>query len=290
MPPPREIERVIVAVLDGLRPDAIPLYNLRHIDWLSWQASATLAGATVDPSVTAAAMTSLLTGAPPRIHGLTSERFHIPKPRGPLDPLPQLLGRAGLPSTACLATLPRAYRGLGQRIAARLGFTATRFAGDSAGEILVAARDLVRDQRRGLILFHWPDADRAGHAYGWMSSEYGAAARRLDAALGRLAAIADATTDPSTVLIALADHGGGGLCRTHHDSAHRHDRTIPIIVLGGTVRPGPLAPLASLLDVPATVAWALGVTPPPSYAGRALTEAFVTWRGPAIGRLAAASA
>lgn len=278
MPPPREIERVIVAVLDGLRPDAIPLYNLRHIDRLSREGASTFAATTVDPSVTAAAMTSLLTGVPPQTHGLTSERFHIPRPRGPLDPLPQLLGRYGLPSTACLATLPRAYRGLGQRIAARLGFTATRFAGDSAAEILTATRDVIDQQRRGLILFHWPDADRAGHTHGWMSNEYGVAARRLDAALGLLAAIAEAATDRSTVLIALADHGGGGLCRTHHDSAHRHDRTIPIVVVGGAVRPGPLAPSASLLDVPATVAWALGVTPPPSYAGRPLTEAFVARR------------
>src|SRR5215472_9341948 len=98
MPPPRDIERVIVAVLDGLRPDAIPLYNLRHIDRLSRQGASTFAGSTVEPSVTAAAMTSLLTGAPPRIHGLTSERFHIPKPRGPLDPLPRLLTGSGLPS------------------------------------------------------------------------------------------------------------------------------------------------------------------------------------------------
>jgi arylsulfatase A-like enzyme len=290
MPPPREIERVIVAVLDGLRPDAIPLYNLRHIDRLSREGAATFAGTTVDPSVTAAAMTSLLTGAPPQIHGLTSERFHIPKPRGPLDPLPQLLGRAGLPSTACLASLPRAYRGLGQRIAAKLGFTATRFVGDSAAEILMAGRDVIRDQRRGLILFHWPDADRAGHAHGWMSNEYGAAARRLDAALGVLAAVANATTDRSTVLIALADHGGGGLCRTHHDSAHRHDRTIPILVIGGAVHPGRLAPSASLLDVPPTVAWALRVTPPPSYAGRPLVEAFATPREPVLARLAAACA
>jgi arylsulfatase A-like enzyme len=290
MPPPREIERVIVAVLDGLRPDAIPLYNLRHINRLSQQGASTFDGTTVDPSVTAAAMTSLLTGTAPQIHGLTSERFHIPKPRGPLDPLPQLLGRHGLPATACLATLPRAYRGLGQRIAARLGFTATQFAGDSAAEILTAGRDVIHRQRRGLILFHWPDADRAGHTHGWMSSEYGAAARRLDAALGLLAAIADATTDRSTVLIALADHGGGGVCRTHHDSPHRHDRTIPIVVVGGAVRPGPLAPSASLLDVPATVAWALRVTRPPSYTGRPLKEAFVARREPALTGLAAAFA
>jgi phosphopentomutase len=123
-----------------------------------------------------------------------------------------------------------------------------------------------------------------------MSPEYGAAARRLDAALGLLAAMADATTDRSTVLIALADHGGGGVCRTHHDSPHRHDRTIPIIVVGGTVRSGTLVRSPSLLDVPATVAWTLRVAPPPSYAGRPLTEAFGRRGEPAAARLAVAIA
>ena len=35
-----------------------------------------------------------------------------------------------------------------------------------------------------------------------------------------------------------------------------------------------LAPLSSLLDVPATVAWAMGAGVPAGYAGRALVEAF----------------
>jgi arylsulfatase A-like enzyme len=280
MLPPREITRVIVAVLDGLRPDAIALYGLRHLWRLSQEGASTFSATTVAPSVTTVAMTSLLTGVAPETHGLTSERIHIPRPRGVVDPLPQLLARHGLPSTACFAALPRAYRGIGARIANRLGFEHARFTGETAAEILVAGRDIVHEQRRGLILFHWPDADRAGHAHGWMSPQYGAAARRLDAALGLLAALADSTADRSTVLIALADHGGGGATRTHHDSAHRHDRTIPIIVVGGAVTSGALARETSLLDVPATVAWALGVPAPASYVGRPLVEAFARIRDP----------
>ena len=277
---PRDISRVIVVVLDGLRPDAIALYGLHHIWRLSQHGSSTFAGSTVAPSVTAAAMTSLFTGVAPDDHGLTSEQFHIPRPRVALEPLPRLLGSRGLPSTVCMAQVPRAYRGLGERIAGRLGLSEARFKGNSAAEILACGRDVVHRQRRGLIVFHWPDADRAGHEHGWMSPQYEAAARRLDAALGLLAAIADAYTDRSTVLIALADHGGGGVCRTHHDSDHRHDRTIPIVMVGGAVRHGGLRRSASLLDVPATVAWALGITPPATYAGTPLVEAFIRAREP----------
>ena len=284
---PRDVKRVVVAVLDGLRPDAIPLYGLRHLWRLAQQGASTFAGVTVEPSVTAAAMTSLFTGTTPDVHGMQSDRFQIPRARGPIDPLPQLLARHGLPTSACLASMPRAYRGLAQRVGSRLGMSESRFTGDSAAEILVSGRDLLHKQRTGLILFHWPDADRAGHQHGWMSPQYGTAARRLDAALGLLAAISGALTDRSTLLIALADHGGGGVDRTNHNSAHRHDRTIPIVLVGGAVTPGALGRDASLVDVPATVAWALGITPPASYAGRPLSEAFVRTREPV---LAAASA
>jgi arylsulfatase A-like enzyme len=148
------------------------------------------------------------------------------------------------------------------------------FVGRTAPEILLAARATLQQQRCGLILFHWPDADRAGHEHGWMSAAYREAARRLDATLGLLASLTGIVDDPCTVLIALADHGGGGARPREHDSAHAFDTTIPIVIAGGQVSCGELAPCSSLLDVPATVLWALGVPVPATYAGRPLVEAF----------------
>jgi len=54
------------------------------------------------------------------------------------------------------------------------------------------------------------------------------------------------------------------------------------VVVGGAVAPGALRRSASLLDVPATVAWALGLTPPASYAGSPFTEAFLRARQPEL--------
>jgi arylsulfatase A-like enzyme len=126
-----------------------------------------------------------------------------------------------------------------------------------------------------LILFHWADADRAGHEFGWMSPEYGDAARRLDATLALLMAATGAESDPHTLVVALADHGGGGLVHDHHEGDHPLNCTIPLLLVGGGMRPRQLA-AASLLDVPTTVAWALGVTPPNAYVGRVLHEAFTS--------------
>lgn len=61
---------------------------------------------------------------------------------------------------------------------------------------------------------------------------------------------------------------------THHHSAHPLVTTIPILMAGRGARAGVGLDGASWLDLPATVAWALGVTPPSAWDGRPLTEAF----------------
>jgi predicted AlkP superfamily pyrophosphatase or phosphodiesterase len=264
----------VLVVLDGLRPDAIPRFGLTNITRLAHSGASTMLGRTVSPSVTACAMASLLTGAAPERHGLQSDRFHIPIPRGKLHPLPRVLADHSLPTSAFLASMPTLFSGIANKMAAHLGIQQARFRGKSCDEIVATAKSALRDQRRGLIVLHLPDADRAGHDHGWMSDGYAMAARRMDAAVGALLEEVD-LTDPTTLLIALADHGGGGAVPNHHNSEHPLDRTIPLMLAGGAVQRGELAPGSSLLDVPATICWALGVPRPESYAGTPLTSAIM---------------
>jgi arylsulfatase A-like enzyme len=124
-----------------------------------------------------------------------------------------------------------------------------------------------------MILMHWPDCDDIGHRTGWMSPAYLAAVERMDLALAQLRD--ELARDDDTVLIALADHGGGGRTAMHHDSAHPLDCTIPIMLHGPRVASGPLEGVYTLLDVPATILWALGAPIPASFAGTPITEAFL---------------
>jgi hypothetical protein len=272
LPPPPDVRRVVLVVLDGLRADAIDALDLRCWKRLASAGASSLAGTTVSPSVTAAAMASLFTGAAPEVHGLRSDRFHIPRSAGPVHPLPVVLADAGLPTSGFVAELPFLFRGVGKRIARRLGVAAPHFVGRNAADILLRARTRLSEQREGLIVFHWPDCDRAGHASGWMSDAYVRAAHHMDETLGLLAAVADVDRDRRTLLIALADHGGGGVDPRNHESAHPFDWTIPLLLCGSGAS-GDLG-TPSLLDVPPTVLWALGVPIPASYAGRPLVDAF----------------
>ncbi len=270
MPVFPSIRRVILVVLDGLRADAPARHRMPHLASLLEAGAWTLSGRTVRPSVTAAAMTSLFTGVSPEIHGLRSDRFALP--RAPVRPLPALLRGHGLATHGFMAQIPVVHRLVAARIAHRLG-AATTFRGRSAAEILAAAQGTIARERTGLIVFHWPDADRAGHAAGWHSGAYAVAVSRLDQALGSLRALAGLDQDPGTMLLVCSDHGGGGRAADDHDSDHPDDTTIPIVLAGAGVRAGPLGS-ASLLDIPATTLWTLGVPVPGHFGGRPLTEAF----------------
>jgi arylsulfatase A-like enzyme len=264
-----DVRRIVLVVLDGLRPDAIDAFGLTHIGRLAARGASTHDARTVEPSVTAAAMATLLTGQTPAGHGVVSDRFHIPRRRGPQDPLPRVLATAGLPTEVFIGALPPLYGGLASRIARFLGIGRTRCAGAGAREILSEATAALTTQRRGFFVLHWPDADRAGHEHGWMSREYGVAARALDAATGELVDLLE-PDDAHTLLIALADHGGGGVVPNDHESDHIADRRIPIMMAGCGVEPGDLAAPATLVDVPATILSAFGVAIPQSYEGRSL--------------------
>jgi len=274
MQSPDGITRVIVVVLDGLRADAIPLFQLPVLQALVAGGSATLSARTVTPSITTAALTSLLSGVSPRVHGVTTDSIGIPRNPERLTSLPGCLARHGIPTFAYRAALLWAFRGVGRRIASRLGASLS-FAGATASEVLDSALPTLVRESVGLRLLHWPDADLVGHAEGWTSRGYHEAVLRYDRELGRLVVETGVLRDPTTVLIVLADHGGGGKTARHHASSHPLDTTIPLIMAGGQIAQGELAPGTSLLDVPATVPWLFGVPTPSSYQGRILVESVV---------------
>jgi hypothetical protein len=265
--------RVIVLVLDGLRADLVGDERFPNLARLHATSAATTDATTVLPSVTAVAMTSLLSGLSPADHGVDSDRFRVPTPRLPMTTLPQAVIAAGLPATGVVRRVPWVLRHTANRIVRALGLEQTIFAVPNAHVLLAAASPLLATQRTGLIVLHWPDCDAIGHAAGWMSLPYLSAVSRMDHALGMLLAQIAGTFD-DTLLIALADHGGGGRIATHHDSAHPHDCTIPIMLHGAGIQPQQLPAGLTLLDVPATALHALGIPVPSSYAGTPIHQAF----------------
>src|SRR5215471_3835055 len=83
------VRRVVAVILDGLRPDAIQRFNLETLHRL-------MAGGSVAPRVTTAAVTSLMTGVSPASHGLAGDHLFIPRAKQHLTPMPVHLATHGL--------------------------------------------------------------------------------------------------------------------------------------------------------------------------------------------------
>jgi phosphopentomutase len=124
-----------------------------------------------------------------------------------------------------------------------------------------------------LLFVHLGDVDRAGHASGWMSPQYGQAVEVVDAALGRLLTAVERAFGTSTyTVIVTADHGGHD---RDHGSADPRDVTIPWMAWGRAVKPGHLQSTAiRTMDTAATVAWLLGLDKPENWVGQPVQDAF----------------
>jgi hypothetical protein len=261
------IRRVVLLVIDGLRPDAVSpalMPSLAALAASGWSSE----GRTIRPSVTIAALSSLATGVPPDRHGLVEARVPPLARLSGLRPLPLVLKRHRHLSRVVAGPLPAAHRVLGRTLLALAGVGSLVSAPSLPRELAYAAeREQVR-RAAGLTIVYLSNCDRVGHRQGWMSEAYLEAAHAADEAV---AVLTDTVlADETALLLVTADHGGGGVVPTDHDMPHPINDAIPIVAAGAGVLPGRGHGSASLLDLPPTILRALGVPIPREYAGRVL--------------------
>lgn len=133
--------------------------------------------------------------------------------------------------------------------------------------VMAAALPWLEDPSCQFVLIHLDQVDYAGHHEGGpQDPRWDAAASRVDAMLGQIAAGLDFTQD---TLVVVSDHGqidAGG-----HGGADAVTLTEPFVMVGKGVIPGVYADI-QMVDVAPTLAALLGLSLPASGQGRALTE------------------
>jgi arylsulfatase A-like enzyme len=267
-------ERVLIVSFDGLRPDAIGKAPMTNLLALMQTSAYTLTAQTILPSVTLPAHASMLSGLCPSGHGVYWNDY-IPE--------------NGFAVGADLFDIARAA---GLRTVMVVGKEKLRhvtepastdvFIFDDFGEANLAKAAVVEiEQGFGVMFVHFPSADYTGHEYGWLSKWQLQALRNGDTALGQLLAALDASGQrASTLIIVTSDHGGH---KKTHGSDLPEDLTIPWIVSGPGVLPGPLTSFVHTTDTAATAAYLLGLPLPAEWDGRPVTEAFGLPIEPRIG-------
>ncbi|MCR4402142.1 MAG: alkaline phosphatase family protein [Firmicutes bacterium] len=226
------------------------------------------------PSFSYPGWTTLLTGAPPEISGVTTNAYDGAVP---VDNLFKAAQRAGV-RTALVAS--QDWKGLLGAAIADATYVTTPAAHDASGnakaddDILRAALAEIERDDAGFLVVHFSSVDAAGHAAGAASSAYAAASAAVDARIGKIVANLDFTND---TMIVTSDHGHTP--RGGHGGWEEDVIRVPFVAAGaGIVTPEePGAELSWMParheDVAATCAALLGVPVPVHSQGRVLFEA-----------------
>ena len=269
--------RCVVLLVDGLQPDAIRPGLAPSLAALAADYSHAPFAVTVRPSATVPALLSLATGVGPATHRVTEPGLAAMRRLGSLRPVPKELSAQRLPTVVVAGAVKATEVPVARFLSSFAGVTKFVSSSGPARHVAAAAAGRLRFVPNGLVFVYVNDCDRAGHAHGWMSRPYLEAVREIDVAVGILrSCVAD------SLLCVLADHGGGGVAPTDHDAPHPVNDHIPLVLAGPRVkRKHVLRQPRSLLDVPPTLLWWLGVDVPEEYEGRVLRDAFVAAPEPA---------
>ncbi|MFJ4160562.1 alkaline phosphatase family protein [Microbacterium testaceum] len=202
---------------------------------------------TVFPSTTAAALSSLLTGTDPGVHGIVGYRARIPgTDKAPnqlhgwetdgLDPHtwqrsePLFARRAATGRPSFVVSRP-SYTGTGFTEATLRG--AGFFSSDDLDERVGLAADLAARHPGSITYLYAPELDTAGHRDGWESDRWTDALERVDAATRRLADGIDAHTG----VLVTADHGMVDVPAHKHVLLRKGDPLIEgVALIGGEPR------------------------------------------------------
>jgi Type I phosphodiesterase / nucleotide pyrophosphatase len=263
--------RCVMFLVDGLRPDAIRPDLAPSLSALAQDYSHAAQAVTVRPSATVAAMLALTTGVGPATHRLVEPGLATVRTLGSLRPVSRELAKRRLPTIVVAGEIAAVEVPVARVLTSVAGVSRFVTTAGPAPRVAAAALGRLRFVPDGLVIVYVNDCDRAGHAAGWMTEPYLEAVREVDAAAAQLRACA-----ADSLLLVVADHGGGGVEPRDHDEPHPLNDRIPLVLAGPRIRRRHvLRRPVSLLDVPPTILWFLGVDPPPTYEGGVLYDAFV---------------
>jgi predicted AlkP superfamily pyrophosphatase or phosphodiesterase len=262
-----DIEHVVIISMDGVRPDAIDEADTPNLDRLIAQGAYSRHAQTIDPSFTLPSHTSMLSGVAPKKHGIV-EALPCIGCRLTIGPtIFSVAQEAGLSTGMVFGKEKLNYIALPGTVDELFGVDAYD------PEVLDEALTVIQESMTNILFIHFPDTDRVGHAYGWMSPNYLYAVSHMDGSIGKIVDTLDSEGYlDTTLLIIQSDHGGHDF---QHGLACSEDMTIPWLAVGPGVPQGvTLTSQIRTYDTAATAAYAFNLPIPERWDGRPVLEIF----------------
>jgi predicted AlkP superfamily pyrophosphatase or phosphodiesterase len=258
--------RVVLIMIDGLRPDALDPARTPHLLRAQANGASTMRAQSVMPSITLPCHMSIFHSVPPSRHGIMSN-VYTPMAR----PVIGLFDAANDAGKRCAFIYNwEELRDINRPGALDFSLCVRNSYDLETGDQIIAAHalPLIQQPDHDFIFVYLGTVDTSGHFYSWMSDGYLAQVARVDAIFGQLY---DAIPR-NTVLIVHADHGGH---ERFHGTDMPEDMTIPYIIAGAGVKAGyTIQRPVSLLDSAPTIARLLNVPIPRDWEGTPIEEAF----------------
>lgn len=277
---------VIVIGVDAMSPNGIINATTPTLDDMMKRGAFTLNARGVLPTSSSTNWASMVSGAGPEQHGVTSndwerDDFNIPAVlKGTEDIFPTIFGvsREQRPELEMGAVYT--WTGFGRLI------EQTALSYDSNGsnddDTLEKAKKYIREKKPDFLFIHFDDVDHVGHELGHKTQFYYDAVATVDRKIGSvIKATKDAGIFEETVFIVSADHGGIGY---GHGGQTLDEIEIPFILYGKGIKKGyTIKNKVYTYDNAATVATLLGIEQPYAWIGKPVTSAFKGAPDPELG-------
>ena len=252
-------------MIDGCRFDRLEEADTPFIDKLRREGVDYIDTSTVYPARTVTGFSSMFTGAPPRVHGMSSN--FVPSLGVKCETIFDALRAGGL--TGKLVGIAHLVDAFGEDDVETVTAVTNNDEIDDA--LKARAKAVIERDDPDLIILQLLSVDQTGHARGSYNSEYLAKIEDSDRHIEDFLGWCDSIgyLGGATVII-TADHGQG-IGIGGHGHMGPTERYVPCIMWGeGVELQGPIDDPQSVMDVTATIAYYLGVEPPAQSVGQVL--------------------
>ncbi len=265
VPGRRISRRFITIVIDGCRFDRLEEADTPFIDKLRREGVDYVDTSTVYPARTVTGFSSMFTGAPPRVHGMSSN--FVPSLGIKCESIFDALRTGGL--TGKLVGIAHLVDAFGETDVETVTAVTNNDEIDDA--LKARAKAVVERYDPDLLILQLLSVDQTGHARGSYNSEYLAKIEDSDRHIEDFLGWCDSVgyLEGATVVITV-DHGQG-IGIGGHGHMGPTERYVPCIMWGeGMEIQGEVDEPRSVMDVTATIAYYLGVDPPAQSVGQVL--------------------
>ena len=270
------VRTVIIIGVDGLSPRGVDEGISPSMNRLIGQGAYSFHARGVFPTSSSPNWASMIMGAGPEQHGITSNDWRLwsrsimPSKVGQEGRFPSIFSELRRYRPDAKISVIYDWSGFGNLF----DHSVVDVAADTQGPEATMARAIeeFKYNRPDLLFVHLDHVDGAGHGEGWHTPEYFAAVKRADDRIGEMIKVIDeARAWDSTVLIVTSDHGGVG---KSHGGESMAELEIPWMIVGaGIANSREISRDINTYDTACTAAYLLGVPMHPSWVGKPILEA-----------------